>query len=286
MAALVTLDYVKNLAILAGDIVKDAFHDRQKEVECKISQSDLVTKSDVKVENFLKETIKKTFPDHKFLCEESATEEQTLGDEPTWIIDPIDGTTNFVHCISHTAISIAYAVRKQVLIGVVHNAASGEMFYAEKGKGAFCNGERLSVTGEKDIGKCLVATGFCVSTLRQLSDPKIIPERRKRVELVKDCVFRNIEVLVTKCQDVRRFGAIAVDLAFLAAGRLDGVAELSPKEWDIAAGVLLVEEAGGFVTDFAGRHPIDLGERQCLAGASREVCEQLRPLLSYPNFKT
>ena len=210
--------------------------------------------TNVKCQDVIKSIISAEFPDHNFLAEEdggSFTPQDKL-----WIIDPLDGTTNFIHDLKHSAVSIAYFDKNEVKIGVIYLPYDDEIFYAVKGKGAFLNESKISVSKENDISKSLIATGM----------PFRIPEKR---EIYFDCLS---EVL-GKCSGIRRMGSAAIDLAYIACGRFDGFFEgwLSP--WDIAAGILIIEEAGGKITDFKGEH--NYFRHGCVITGNKEIHREL-----------
>ncbi|MCP4394747.1 MAG: inositol monophosphatase [Alphaproteobacteria bacterium] len=202
--------------------------------------SDFVSKADLKSEQILVGELQKARPKIGFLLEEG---EEIIGEDPNsrWIIDPLDGTTNFLHGIPHFAISIALEINKQIEAAIVYNPAYDELFYAEKGKGAFVSAghrdRRLRVSARKDLSECLIATGI---PWQGRGDH---PEYLKQLESV-----------MAKTAGVRRNGAASLDLAYVAAGRCDGFWEMELKPWDIAAGLLLVKEAGG--------HVVKIGEKR------------------------
>ncbi len=194
--------------------------------------SDFVTRVDNESEEIIINTIRKVYPDHAFLAEESVKES---GREYRWIIDPLDGTTNYIHEFPVFSISVALERRGEIITGVILDPSRNELFTAAKGKGAFLNGKPIYVSDVIDLASSLISTGF--------------PFRRK--DLIEEYlnVFRNI---FDKVSDMRRAGSAAIDLAYLAAGRCDGFFEIGLGAWDIAAGSLLIHEAGGIVTDFGG----------------------------------
>ncbi|PHJ18824.1 inositol monophosphatase 1, partial [Cystoisospora suis] len=163
----VTVNLVQEIAREAGAMVRSHFFEREKIVDTKDSPADLVTEIDKEVENKLKERISAAFPEHRFLCEESCALDERLTDAPTWVIDPIDGTTNFVHTLPFTCVSIAFVVKKETLLGVVYAPILDEMFTAEKGKGAFLNGQRISTSGREDPSCSVICCGFSVGTIRK-----------------------------------------------------------------------------------------------------------------------
>jgi myo-inositol-1(or 4)-monophosphatase len=203
------------------------------EVEAKAA-NDFVTRADLASERAVSAAIQARCPDHRILGEEEAGE-RLGGDVPLWIIDPLDGTTNFIRGFPVYAVSVACSVEARVVAGAVLDIARGEMFSASRGGGAFCGDRPLRVSGRAGLAGGLIATGFPF-------------RRRHRLEAFLGA-FRSVFAEVS---DIRRAGAAAIDLAAVAAGRLDGFWEEGLGPWDIAAGSLLVEEAGGVVTDFTG----------------------------------
>jgi len=190
----------------------------------------LVTEVDRKSEENVIRILSKKYPSHQIIAEETKPDSKRA--EFTWYIDPLDGTTNFSHNYPIFAVSIALEINKEMAIGVVLDPTRNELFHAVSGKGAYLNGERLSVSNIKLLQRSLLASGF----------PYIITERSIKL-------FNH---MLTKAQAVRRAGAAAIDLCYLASGRVDGFFELDLKPWDMAAGKLIVKEAGGIITDFKG----------------------------------
>ncbi len=197
---------------------------------------DLVTSADLESEKRLKEGIKEITPDILILAEESYTGKEEIKNEYYWLIDPLDGTTNFAHKIPWFAISVALMKNKEPILGIVYNPITEEFFYALEEKGAFLNEEPIKVSGTDKLIDSLLCTGFPVS--------KILEKPDLFMPLFKD--------FMTKCQGVRRFGSAALDLAYVACGRYEGFWEPYLKPWDTAAGSLLVKEAGGKVSDYFG----------------------------------
>jgi myo-inositol-1(or 4)-monophosphatase len=212
--------------------------------------SDFVSTADLRAEQTLKEELSKARPGFAFLMEESGA---SGGDdwEWRWVVDPLDGTTNFLHGIPHWAISVGVekriaADKTELVAGVIYNPASDEMFWAEKGVGAFLNDKRLRVSGRKDMREALFATGIPFGGVARKAE-----------------FSATLHKLMPQVAGVRRFGAAALDLAWVAAGRYDGFWELGLKPWDIAAGLVLVREAGGFVSDPDGNDPYPSGMVVC-----------------------
>lgn len=191
---------------------------------------DLVTDVDQRVEQEIISVVHKAYPSHGFLCEEGG---EISGDDYQWIIDPIDGTRNFVHGFPHFAISIAVAYKNRIEHGVIYDPNRQELFTATRGKGAQLNDRRIRVSERKRLEDCLLGTGFAY---RHKDKDNPLPAK----------IFQSLMPL---CGDVRRAGAATLDLAYVACGRLDGFWEMGLNLWDIAAGLLLVKEAGGIVCD-------------------------------------
>lgn len=196
------------------------------------SVKDLVTEADVAVERFLVEHIQKQYPDHAILGEESGVH---AGGDYRWIIDPIDGTGSFVHDQPFYSISVALEHRGTLILGAVNTPVMSELFMAEKGKGAARNGQPIHVSQCESLIDAMVATGF--ACMRDNLTPNNL---------------LYVNRLLPQIRDLRRTGSAALDLCYVACGRFDGFWELNLKPYDIAAGMLIVQEAGGIVTDFDG----------------------------------
>ena len=207
--------------------------------------SDFVSQADLKAEAMIKQDLNKARPGYAFLMEESGAS----GSENwtwRWVVDPLDGTTNFLHGMPHWAISIGLERRLpdggvEVAAGVIYAPATDEMFWAEKGSGAFMNDRRLRVSARRELADAVFATGI----------PFAVAPPRQRMAFA-----RTLGTLMPQTAGIRRFGAAALDMAWVAAGRFDGYWEIGIKPWDVSAGILLVREAGGYVTDPAGSDQI------------------------------
>ena len=196
--------------------------------------SDFVSAADVQCEKVLRQELLKARPRFGFLMEESGETASEDGHH-RWIVDPIDGTTNFLHGIPHFAISVALEMDGEIIAGMVFNPVTDEMFFAEKGKGAFLNDRRLRVSSRDNMGDALLATG--------------IPFRGRPGHAP---FLAELERVMPQVAGVRRAGTASLDLAYVAAGRYDGYWERGLQPWDVAAGIILVREAGGFISDFNG----------------------------------
>ncbi|HLP47480.1 MAG TPA: inositol monophosphatase family protein [Candidatus Kapabacteria bacterium] len=246
------MDYEKILAIAreaaltAGNYLKENF-DRKPAIEYK-SAIELVTERDRESQQIIYQIIKKHFPNHSILGEEDLDEVEEK--DLLWMIDPIDGTTNFAHSLPIFSVSIAFLVEGKTQVGVVFAPILGEMFYTIRGGGAFLDKKQIHVSQEKDLRKSLLCTGF----------PYDIRESENNN-------LNHFNKFVLQALAVRRLGSAAIDLCYTAAGRLDGFWELKLKPWDTAAAFLMVEEAGGIVTDFSNK-PFDPLMKECLASNS------------------
>jgi myo-inositol-1(or 4)-monophosphatase len=226
-----TLADLERLARQAGQILSDGY-EKDHQVNFK-GLIDLVTEVDHASEAFLIAEISRLFPGHSFLAEESGASTQQT--EHLWIIDPLDGTVNYAHGVPFFSVSIAYSYRGQVMLGAIYDPMRAELYLAERGKGAWLNGRPLKVADAQNLQQSLLVTGFPY-------DPwDAIPNN-----------FDYFAKLAKLSQGVRRLGSAALDLCYIAAGRLDGYWEFSLKAWDIAAGGLIAEEAGAIVTDIKG----------------------------------
>lgn len=239
-------DVAIDAAQKAGDLLLDYWGKAKVEYKGEI---DLVTDADRAAERLIIDVILDRFPEHGIFAEESG--EQKSHHPVRWIIDPIDGTTNYAHGLPLFAVSIAVAYNDQVVAGVVYNPATKEMYAAKRGAGATLNGSPISVSDIDDINRSLLVTGFPYS-----------------VRETKHHNFDHFTNFTKISQGVRRLGSAALDLAFVARGALEGYWENSINPWDYAAGWLLVEEAGGRVTDLKG-NPLSLDRRQLLATNGR-----------------
>jgi myo-inositol-1(or 4)-monophosphatase len=225
------LEFAKRIALEAGKISLD-YQEKGFSISQKDVINNLVTSADLACEKHIIDNIKQEFPEHSVLAEESGLNDQTS--EYQWIIDPIDGTTNYAHGYPFYAVSISLRHNQEILLGVTHAPMLNETFYASKGQGAFLNGKKIQVSTNQSLELSLLATGF--------------PPNKGSNDYSKAIA------LFTKAQNfihgVRRSGSACLELAYTACGRLDGFFEIGLKPWDTAAGLLLIKEAGGHVTCF------------------------------------
>lgn len=237
----VLLSRLTNVATLAalnaGELLKKGFG-KTHSVDFKDGRHNLVTEYDRACEELIIKQIKSHFPEHSFLAEESGLEKQDK-DSILWVIDPLDGTVNFAHNIPMFAVSIAATYKSQVLAGVTYQPLLNELFIGEKGHGAHLNGKKLSVSPNKILDKAFLATGF--------------PYNAHENPL--HCI-EHFSHMIKMGIPMRRMGSATLDLAYLATGRYDGFFEVSLSPWDYAAGKIILEEAGGKITDFKG-NPIE-----------------------------
>ncbi|MDY3204056.1 MAG: inositol monophosphatase family protein [Arcobacter sp.] len=218
----------------AGKILKKGYYSN-KDVTFK-AKKDLVTKYDVAVENYLKAKFTKKFKEFNIIAEESDNANIEFND--SIIIDPIDGTTNFVNGVPHTAISVGVYKNKKPYLAIVYNPILDELYEAKIGKGAFLNGKQLKVSVEADLQKALLATGFPYTSGSSEDD-------------LND-VVKKIKDILPLCQDLRRLGSASIDLCLVARGTFEGYYEMNLKPWDVSAGVLILSEAGGKITNING----------------------------------
>jgi len=236
----VALEAVKK----AGEVLRSNL-DNVGKIEYKGEKS-IVTKVDLLSEKVIKETISKHFPGHSILGEETGRDKKESSSY-LWLVDPLDGTTNYAHSYPHFAVSIALQAKGELQLGVVYNPVREELFYAQEGRGAYLNGKKIRVSKIDALEESHLVTGF-VYEKTNLFEENII----------------HFENFLRRAQSVRRDGSAALDLCYVACGRFDGFWELGLNAWDIAGGIVILEEAGGLVTDFGGRK-IDLYGEELLA---------------------
>ncbi len=257
------LNVAVNAARKAGSIINRASLDiDQLKVSTK-STNDFVTEVDHKAEEVIIETLLTAYPGHGILAEESGRKHGAKHSEYVWIIDPLDGTTNFIHGLPFYAVSIALAFRDQIQQAVVYDPTRNELFYASKGRGAFMNDKRLRVSKRTRMAESLIGTGF--------------PFRKG------DNFQRYVKMfseIMQNCAGVRRPGAAALDLCYVAAGHYDGFFETGLNPWDIAAGSLMITEAGGLIGNFTGESDF-LYQREVVAGNPKVYGQMVSILAPY-----
>ena len=229
------LNIMLKTARLAGRSLSKDFREVENLQVSRKGVGDFVSRADIAAENIIRNELMEARPTYGWVGEESDAEE---GKDPTrrWIVDPLDGTTNFLHGLPHWAVSIALEHKGEIISGVIYDPSKDEMFFAEKGLGAWMNESRIRVSARYSIDDSLYATGIPFSG--RIDD---LPE-----------TINDLEKLMPKCSGVRRYGAAALDLAYVAAGRYEGYWERNLNNWDIAAGVIIAREAGAIVESISG----------------------------------
>ena len=240
----------------AGKILKKGYYSN-KDVTFK-AKKDLVTKYDVAVENYLKEKFTKKFKEFNIIAEES--DNTNIEFNNSIIIDPIDGTTNFVNGVPHTAISLGVYKDKKPYLAIVYNPILDELYEAKTGKGAYLNGKQLKVSDETELQKALLATGFPYTSGSNEDD-------------LND-VVKKIKDILPLCQDLRRLGSASIDLCLVARGTFEGYYEMNLKPWDVSAGVLILSEAGGKITNINGEE-YNLFEDKYIVATNGKIHDEL-----------
>jgi myo-inositol-1(or 4)-monophosphatase len=224
-------DFAINIARDAGNLLAEKFNSKH-EIHYK-GEINLVTEADKMSEDLIIAAINSSYPDHGILSEESpAQNSQAI---MRWIIDPLDGTTNYAHGYPVFCVSIALENEGVIVLGVIYDPLREDMFVAERGKGAYLNGKKLKVSKTATLSRSLLATGFPYD-----------------IRTSKDNNLNHFNLMAVEAQAIRRAGAAALDIAYLAAGRFDGFWELKLMPWDMAAGCLMVEESGGIISNMSG----------------------------------
>ncbi|CAH1108028.1 unnamed protein product [Psylliodes chrysocephalus] len=253
-------DTVLKLTKEAGKLINEKIKIRNKKREIKSSNIDLVTETDQAVEKLLIDGLLREFKDHKFIGEETVSSggEVKLTDAPTWIIDPIDGTLNFVHSFPHSCVSIALFVNQIPEIGIIYNPMMNQLFSARKGKGAFLNEQQIHVSDIKDLSDALLMMEC--GTSREVERMNAVYENQKR--------------LMPIVHGLRSLGSAALNMAMVALGGADAYFEFGIHIWDIAAGEIIIREAGGVVIDPSGG-ALKRFSRRVLCASSQELAEKL-----------
>ena len=246
------MDPMLNIAVKAAraaskPMIHNAARLDQLEIEKK-GRADYVSQVDRQAEEIIIQTIQEAYPDHGILAEESGVQGDKEKTEHEWIIDPLDGTTNYLHGYPVYAVSIALRVRDVLQVGVIYDPTRDELYSASKGKGAHLNNRRIRVSNTRRLSDAMLATGFPYNEMKYL-EPWI----------------GSFRTLVPHVAGIRRAGSAALDLAQVACGRFDGFWEFGLNSWDIAAGILLIQEAGGFSSDMSGKQNM-LGTGHIIAG--------------------
>ncbi|MBN2423713.1 MAG: inositol monophosphatase [Calditrichaceae bacterium] len=225
------IEIAKKAALSAGKIIMDNFRKLPADAVRKKAANDFLSFVDENSERAIIETIKSEYPDHAFHAEESGRSEHS--NQYRWIIDPLDGTTNYIKGIPVFAVSIGLKKDDELVLGVIYDPVGKELFWAEKGKGAYLNDKPIRVTENEQLSDSFIGTGFPFKVKR------LLPE-----------YLATFQSVFNESLGIRRMGAAAVDLAYVAAGRFDGFWEIGLNPWDVAAGTVIIREAGGMVSDF------------------------------------
>ena len=250
---------VINISKQAGEIIREGFG-KNFGIEYKTNEINLVTEIDKASEKLITDFVKKKYPSHSILAEESG-EYKNKESEYRWVIDPLDGTTNFAHGLPIFSVSIGVQKNGKTFAGVVYDVMQDITYSVENGSGSYANSEKLSVSKKEQLGHSLLVTGF----------PYNIAERPKNI-------FEIFEAFTKAARGVRRLGSAAIDLCYVAKGALDGYWENSLHPWDFCAGKLMLEEAGGIVTNFKG-DDIDIFSKQILC-TNKLIHQQMMDLIS------
>ncbi|GFN80019.1 inositol monophosphatase 1 [Plakobranchus ocellatus] len=258
-------ELARAVALEAGQVIRENFY-KDKVVDTKMSAADLVTETDQAIEKMVHTKILAKFPDHKFIGEESTheTHKHELTDDPTWIIDPIDGTTNFVNHIPEVCFSLGIMVNKQTVIGIVYAPIKEELYTAKLGQGSYLNGEKLQASKIKELKQAVILFEGGASRDEQILQDKL----------------KNVHSLFTNARGVRSYGSGALSICNVAAGRGQAFFEYGLHIWDFTAGNLIASEAGAVVTDPSGAELNPL-RRRVLVGCSAEVAQSLSKVLTH-----
>ncbi len=231
------INTIKTIALEAGNIVREGYY-AQKSITHK-GIVDLVTDYDIRTEEFIINALREEFGDYTIVGEESHQDGKNYHYDKAIYVDPIDGTTNFIHGIPHLAISIGIWEENIPVMAVVYNPILDELYWATKGEGAYCNGTQLNVSTQTQLQQSLIATGF--------------PYAKVNKGIEYQWVLSSLSSLLPHIRDIRRLGAAALDLCYLAQGKTDAFYEIDLKPWDIAGGILILLEAGGKVTNLSNK---------------------------------
>ena len=258
------LNIATKAAYAAGNLIQQESRNVGRIKFEKKGHNDFVTTVDKQAEQIIIQTIKKAYPDHNILAEESGLH-QTNHSNVTWIIDPIDGTTNFIHGNPQYCVSIAIKHDDKITHCVIFDPNRNDLYSAEMGKGAYLNDKRIRVSNTSNLNEALIATGFPTYDMAILD---------KYMAIFKE--------MILSTSGIRRAGSAALDLAYVAAGMVDGFWEFGLKPWDIAAGVLLIKEAGGMITDSHGKQ--NMFESGDIVVGNHKILSQLMQIISKHNI--
>lgn len=225
--------------------------------------SNFVTEVDTNIEKAMKERLSALYPEIQFMGEESDNEGLDFS-RPLWILDPVDGTSNLIHDFQNSSMSLALAVEKQVVFGIIYHYSTKEYFYAKKGEGAYVNATPLHVSNTTELSRSLVSFGTSPYDKATLGE--------KNCETLKQIFFL--------CEDIRRIGSAAIELAYVAAGRVDIYLERNLKPWDYAAAIIIIEESGGIITDYKGQ-AVDISKPCDILAGNKIVHKKLREKVTF-----
>ena len=259
----------------AGLLVKDAFAQPvSATIETKSSPTDLVTETDKGVEELLIKTLSAEFPTHQFIGEESAAagKKYSLTDAPTWIIDPIDGTTNFVHRIPMIAICVGLAINKELRAGIVYNPITNELFAAQAGKGATKNGFPIHVSKTEALNRAVIC---CSLGIHNIVD--------KGQGWLETALGNHKKTVLAGVRGHRAFGSAAINMVYVAQGSVDAYVEYGIHSWDIAAAAVILREAGGFLIDPTGTE-FNIMNRKVLCAGTEKLAREISGLLTHVDF--
>ncbi len=243
----------------AGELLLDK--SLYKEYEVKDGTANYVTKVDYMVQAFMVEQLDRILPGSNIITEEAKVNSFNF-DRPTWILDPVDGTTNLMYRYGMSAISLGLAIGKKAELGMVYNPFTNEMFIGTRGKGASLNGESVRASGRKSIGECLV--GFGTTPYERSGSQR---------------TFEIVHQVFMETREIRRSGSAALDLAYVACGRLDGFFEMTLQPWDYAAGIAILEAAGGRITDWENKN-LDMTKASSVVASNGHIHEKLLALIN------
>ncbi|XP_063989574.1 inositol monophosphatase 2-like isoform X1 [Diachasmimorpha longicaudata] len=262
----------ERLVLEAGKLIVSVF-ETEKSVEQKDDDGvDLVTEYDRKVEEMLVKNLNRKFPGHRFIGEEETAKSNVLPEytnAPTWIIDPIDGTTNFVHCFPSIGICVAFSVDKIIEFGIVYNPVTKQMFTGRRGQGSWLNGKRLKTSTRRDLSKCLVGM-----------EPWIAKDKN-----YKSSVYTRIDAVIQHTRGLRVIGTAALMLCYIAMGAIEAYHVETVCAWDVAAAKVILEEAGGVIIDTSGGE-LDLLQPKVIAACNRSIADQLVQLFKDASLGT
>lgn len=248
------------LAVKAAGKIHKKYFNTDIEVKSKATSYDLVTIADIEAEKKIISVINKYFKRHNFLAEEQKYEKTTS--EYTWIIDPLDGTNNFASGLPIFCASVAIARKDEIIAGAIYDVTRDELYYAQKGRGAYLNGEKIRVSTVSSLKKALFITGFYYDRGKEMD------ENLKKIR----------QFLIRRVIGIRRLGSAALDLCYIAAGRASGYWEYTLSPWDFAAGMLIVKEAGGKITDRRGKE-ISVKQKSFVAASNGKIHNKMLKIL-------